>query len=239
MVVNNDFARPLRLAQEAATVDLLTDGRLELGLGSGWAKPEYELLEIPYDPPRIRAARLAEAITVMKRAWAGEVTITGARNDRAAVPKPTQLPHPPLLIGGNSDAVLQLAAKEAEIIGFTGATWTGSRLEATGASHDAFAERVGFVRSVAGRRFSDLELNVLVQSALVGDHAADRAHEISKSFGIPLEVLRLSPITLVGTVGQVTEKLLAIREDLGLTYFVVFDTAIDDMAPVVAGLAGS
>lgn len=153
MVINNDFARPLRLAQEAATVDLLTDGRLELGIGSGWAKPEYDLLGIAYDRPRIRAARLADAISVMKRAWAGEVTISGARNDPAAVPRPLQLPQPPLLIGGHSDAVLRLAAQEAEIIGFTGVTWTGSGLGATGAGVEPFAERVGFVRSVAGDRF--------------------------------------------------------------------------------------
>ena len=142
LVINNDFFHPLRLAQEAATVDLLTDGRLELGVGSGWNRPEYQVLDVAYDRPSLRAARLRAALATVKSAWAGGARPRGrdGAGGPRAVPAPRQQPHPPLLIGGHSDAVLELAATEANIVGFTGLTWTGSSLAPTGASVEALAE---------------------------------------------------------------------------------------------------
>jgi probable F420-dependent oxidoreductase len=162
MVINNDFFHPLRLAQEAATVDVLTDGRLELGLGSGWSRPEYDLLGVSYDRPRVRAARLADAVRTMKRAWSGEITMPGTAESLAAVPAPLQRPHPPLVIGGHGDAILTLAAAEADIVGLTGLTWTGSALAPTGASLESLTERTAFVRAEAKTRADALECNVLV-----------------------------------------------------------------------------
>ena len=152
LVVNNDLFHPLRLAQEAATVDLLTAARLELGLGSGWNRPEYELLDLPYDRPAQRAGRLRDAVAAMKSAWAGEPRLPAEEGAEGApaVPAPLQTPHPPLLIGGHGDIILTLAAAEANIIGFTGLTWTGSSLAPTGASVEALAERVRFVRARPG-----------------------------------------------------------------------------------------
>ncbi len=239
LVVNNDFHRPLRLAQEAATVDLLTDGRLELGLGSGWARPEYEVLGVTYDRPQARAHRLADAVRVMKQAWAGQPALDmGSDETSPAVPRPAQRPHPPLLIGGHGDTILTLAAEEADMIGFTGLTWQGDRLQPTGASVDAFAERVAFVRSRAGDRFDRLELNVLVQTATVGDQAGVAVERVASDLGAPADLVRSSPLTLLGSRREVVEKVLRLREELGLSYFVVFDTALDDMAPVIAELAG-
>src|SRR5262249_41050439 len=146
LVINNDFFHPLRLAQETATVDLLTDGRLELGLGTGWNRPEYELMGVGYDRPPIRTARLADALRIMKQAWAGDVTVDGRTSSEPAVPAPVQRPYPVLLIGGQGDATLTLAATEADIVGFTGLTWTGSALAPTGGSLKTLSERAAFVR---------------------------------------------------------------------------------------------
>ena len=241
LVVNNDFFHPLRLAQEAATVDVLTDGRLELGLGSGWNKPEYELLELSYDRPAQRAARLRDAVAAMKSAWAGQtmLELTPGSGSTRAVPEPAQQPHPPLLIGGHSDAVLGLAAAEADIVGFTGLTWTGTSLAPTGASTDALAERVSFVRERAGARFADLELNILTQITSIGGAADDTLAGLAASLGVSQELVRDSPLTLIGSVPELVDKLVSNRERLGISYIVVFDNAVDDMTPVVQRLAGT
>jgi probable F420-dependent oxidoreductase len=241
LVVNNDLFHPLRLAQEAATVDLLTDGRLEVGLGSGWNEPEYRLLDLPYDRPVRRAARLGGAVAAMKSAWAGQSVLPGAPDGGGtrAVPEPAQRPHPPLLIGGHGDAILGLAAAEADIVGFTGLTWTGTGLAPTGASTDALAERVAFVRDRAGGRFGQLELNILTQVTSVGRDAEPTVARLASQLGVAAELVRDSPLTLLGTVAEVVDKLVATRERLGISYVVVFDTAIDDMTQVVAQLADS
>jgi probable F420-dependent oxidoreductase len=241
LVINNDLFHPLRLAQEAATVDLLTDGRLELGIGSGWNRPEYELLDITYDRPAQRAARLQDAVTTVKSAWAGEVRFpaAGATEGTRAVLDVVQRPQIPLLIGGHGDVVLTLAATETDIVGFTGLTWTGSALAPTGASVDALAERVRFVRDQAGDRFDELELNILTQVVSMAGDTQSTVAELASTLGTEPDLVRTTPLTLIGSVPEVVDKLVAIREELGISYVVVFDTAIDDMAPVVAQLAGT
>jgi probable F420-dependent oxidoreductase len=239
LVINNDFFHPVRLAQEAATVDVLTDGRLELGVGSGWARPEYDVLGLSYDRPRERAARLADAVRTMKRAWSGEITVSGVAEAVAAVPAPLQRPHPPLLIGGHGDAILALAAAEANIVGLTGLTWTGSSLAPTGASVESLAERTAFVRAQAASRVDSLEFNVLVQAVSIGEPLEDQIEQVAADLGASPEVVRTSPLALVGSQSEVVNKLLGIREQTGISYFVVFDSALDDMGPVVTRLAGT
>ncbi|HEX6394366.1 MAG TPA: TIGR03621 family F420-dependent LLM class oxidoreductase [Acidimicrobiales bacterium] len=240
LVVNNDFFHPLRLAQEAATVDLLTDGRLELGLGSGWNEPEYRLLGLAYDRPSVRAARLRQAVATMKDAWAGHPRLPGSGDEEGptAVAAPRQSPHPPLLIGGHGDMILSLAATEADIIGLTGLTWTGSSLAPTGATPEALMERVRFVREKAGPRFDELEFNILTQVTSIGGDPESTISSLASTLGVKPDVIRGSPLTLIGSVSEVADKLVANRERLGISYVVVFDAAIDDMTPVVAQLAG-
>jgi probable F420-dependent oxidoreductase len=239
MVLNNDFFHPVRLAQEAATVDVLTEGRLELGLGSGWARAEYDVLGLSYDRPRDRAARLADAVGTMKRAWSGGITVPGGPGPVAAVPTPVQQPHPPLLIGGHSDAILALAAAEANIIGFTGLTWTGSSMAPTGASLESLTERAAFVRAQAPTRADSLEFNVLVQAVSIGRPLDDQIDQVADNFGAPPELVSTSPLALVGSQSEVVNKLLAIREQTGISYFTIFDSAFADMGPVVGMLAGA
>jgi probable F420-dependent oxidoreductase len=241
LVVNNDLFHPLRLAQEAATVDLLTDGRLELGLGSGWNEPEYRLLDLPYDRPRERAVRLGHAVEIMKRAWAGEprLPVPGDPAGSRAVPAPLQSPHPPLLIGGHGDTILSLAAAEADIVGLTGLTWTGSALAPTGASVDALAQRMRFVRERAGPRFAQLEINILTQVTSIGGDSQSTISTWASRLGLAPDLVRDSPLTLIGSVSEIVQKLVAVRERLGISYVVVFDGAIEEMTPVVARLAGT
>jgi probable F420-dependent oxidoreductase len=241
LVINNDLFHPLRLAQEAATVDLLTDGRLELGLGSGWNQPEYELLDIAYGHPAQRAARLGHAVATVKSAWAGEVRlpVAGSAEGTRAVLDVVQRPRIPLLIGGHGDVILTLAATEAEIVGLTGLTWTGSSLAPTGASVDALAERVRFVRDRAGNRFDELELNILTQVVSIGGDTQTTVAQLASRLGTEPDLVRTTPLTLIGSVPEVVDKLVAVREQLGISYVVVFDSAVDEMAPVVAKLAGT
>jgi probable F420-dependent oxidoreductase len=236
LVINNDFHLPLRLAQEAATVDRLVDGRLELGLGSGWNKPEYDMLGIDYDPAPRRAVRLGEAVRTMKQAWAGEIRAGSGEGSRPAVPAPAQQPHPPIQIGGHGDAILRLAAAEADIVGFTGLSWRGDRLVPTGVSTATIEERVAFVRSAAGDRAEQLELSALVQRVNTGGGREIR-DELA-ALGLDPGVVDDSPFLLVGPPAQLTEKLLALRERLGISYWVIFQAALDAFAPVLTGLAG-
>ncbi len=236
LVINNDFHRPLRLAQEAATVDLLVDGRLELGLGSGWNKPEYDMLGIDYDPAPERAVRLGDAVRTMKQAWAGEIRFGSGESSRPAVPAPAQQPHPPIQIGGHGDALLTVAAAEADIVGFTGLTWQRTRLTPTGVSTAAIEERVAFVRAAAGDRVDQLELSALVQR--VDTSGSREAADRLAAMGLDPGTIDDSPIFLVGSPAQLTEKLLALRERLAISYWVVFEAALDAVAPVVAELAG-
>jgi probable F420-dependent oxidoreductase len=237
-VINNELHHPLRLAQDAATIDLLTGGRFELGVGSGWNKAEFDAMGLAYDRPSVRAGRLADSIRTVKRAWGGEPTVSVSGTELPAVSRPVQDPLP-LLIGGHSDAVLRLAAEEAQIVGFTGLTWSNGSLVPSGATAQAMAERVRFVRDAAGPRAESLELNVLVQVCEIGDGAEQALDSLVEQFGIERSVLDESPLVLAGSAAQVKDKLQSLREEVGLSYFVVFDRALDPMTEVVAALAGT
>jgi probable F420-dependent oxidoreductase len=239
LVLNGDFFHPLRLAQEAATVDHLTGGRLELGLGSGWARPEYDLLGVRFDPAPERAARLANALAVMKRGWAGEPTLEQPDGAVPAVPSPMQRPYPPLLIGGHGDTLLRLAAAEADIVGFTGLTGKGGGLAPTGVAMAAIEERVSFVRGIAGPRFEQLELSLLVQKAIATDDRAGTLADLAGRWQVPEKVLAESPFVFLGSTEHIAEKLLSVRERLGISYFAVFEPDLDAITPVVARLSGA
>jgi probable F420-dependent oxidoreductase len=242
LVVNNDFQMPLRLAQDAATVDVLTGGRLELGLGSGWAKPEYEILGIPYQRPSVRGARLAEAVRTMKTAWAGEPRLAFGPIDLTAVPAPQQQPHPPLLIGGNSNVVLRLAAREADIVGLTGLAFPkgATEVDVSGFKPASVDERVAWVRSQAGERFDQLELNALVQRVIVTDDRQQAATELAAQWPVlSVDDVLQTPYALIGTVDQMAESLQACRRRWGLSYFVAHEWSLDAIAPVVARLVGT
>jgi probable F420-dependent oxidoreductase len=184
-VLNNDFRHPVLMAREAATVDLLTDGRLELGLGAGHMKFEYDQAGLRFDSGGTRVERLAEAVAIVKDLLKGEQVSFAGRHyrvtDHKIYPLPAQRPHPPILIGGSVPRLLSLAAKEADIVGLTGIMFRrgGAEPDVSDWKAAVVDERVQLVREAAGDRFNRLELNVLVQRVIVTDDRRQAAAELA------------------------------------------------------------
>ncbi len=246
-VLNNDLRHPVLVAREAATVDLLSDGRLELGLGAGSIKSEYDEAGFSFDPGGTRVERLAESVTIIKRLLSGEqVSFTGRHyrvTGHRIAPPAAQQPHPPLLIGGNSRRLLALAAREADIVGFSGLTFRqggAAPPDLSGWTVSGVDERVRLVREAAGdARFALLELNALVQRVVVTDDRRQAAEELARnSPQLTADAVLQSPYVLIGTVGQIVEDLHAYRDRWGISYYVVHEPYMDAFAPAVARLAG-
>ena len=161
-VLNNDLRHPAVLHQELASLDVLSEGRLEIGIGAGWNEPEYKASGIPFDAVPVRVGRLEEAITVLKALFAdGKLTHQGAHytiTDMDGRPKPVQKPYPPILIGGGGKRLLRLAGREAQIVGFAPRIG-GKGVGFESCTFEATREKVAWVREAAGVRFDDIELN--------------------------------------------------------------------------------
>lgn len=248
-VLNNDFRHPAIVAQETATIDLMTDGRYELALGAGWNVPEYTESGIAFDQAGVRIARLEEAVTILRRLFTGdEVTFNGDHytiTEHALVPQPPQGAALPIVIGGNGDRLLGVAARHASIIGLTGLSITP---DSVGFEHFTAAgvrDRIDHVTAHAGDRAADLEFNALVQRIVVtGDRrkaAEELASEAADRYRLAptAEDYLDSPFSLIGTVEQITEQLGEFRERLGITYFVVRADGSEEFDDVVETLAGT
>lgn len=245
LVFDNDFRHPALLARESATLDLVSDGRLELGMGAGWLRSDYDGHGLAFDPPAVRVDRLAEGVAVVKAMWSGGAASFEGRHytlrRAAAAPRPVQRPHPPLLVGGGGRRVLGLAAREADIVGFT-ANLAPGRVGpevARSALAGRFRERVAWVRRAAGPRFDDLELHCHTALCLVGADPRATADALAPSLGLsPGEALDV-PVALVGSVDHICETLLRRREEFGFSYWSVPGHARDAFGPVVSRLAGT
>lgn len=245
-VLNNDFRHPVLAAREAATVDLLTDGRLELGMGAGYMKSEYEQAGLAFESGGARVERLAEAVTIVKRLLTGEQVSFAGRHYRVTGhkihPLPVQRPHPPILIGGSGPRLLTLAAQQADMIGLTGITFRqgGTAPDLSGWRAGGVDERLRLVREAAGDRWDRLEINALVQRVVVTDDRERAAGELAAGQWTQLsadEILQ-SPYALIGTVDQMVEDLRARRARWGISYYVIHEPYLDAFAPVVGRLAG-
>ena len=226
-VLNAGFYNPTVLARDAATTDQLTGGRLELGLGTGYVQAEFEAAGIDPGTTKDRIDRL-EALVAR---------LCEILRDPATTPPPHQQP-PPLLLGGNGDRMLRLAARHADIVGFTGAAYDptipdGLRI----LTADAFADRVAFFEKAAGERNSLIERNLLIQMVVVTDEreAAIRAQSHMAPYLTTDELLDV-PILLVGTVGQIVEQVRRLRDDHGISYLTVLQPSMDAFAPVLQAL---
>jgi probable F420-dependent oxidoreductase len=252
-VFTNDFHHPVILARVGATLDLLSEGRLEFGLGAGWMRSDYDVCGIPFDPPGVRIARLEEAIRVIKGLWGVEpVEFTGRYywvKELDPQPKPKQRPHPPIFIGGGGRRVLTLAAREADIVGLDAqGTSSGNKNLGTTAA-EVVAQQIDWIRTAAGLRFADLELQTLVWAVhITGDRRRGAEEVAARMASWPptiisnppnAEHILASPQFLVGTVEQIVADLEEYRESYGLSYFTVFGASVDDFGPVVARLAGT
>jgi probable F420-dependent oxidoreductase len=245
-VLNNDFRHPALLARDAACLDLFSDGRLELGLGAGHMRSEYEEAGLPFDPAPVRIERLGESVRIIKSLLAGETTSLEGRHYRVtghrAYPPPAQKPRPPILIGGNGTEILSLAAQEADIVGFTGLGFPrgATEVDVSGFKPERVDERVALVRAEAGERFAGLELNVLIQRVLLTEDRRQAADEIAAQWpALSVDDVLQTPYALIGTVDQMAEALRQHRERWGFSYFVTHEPFLDAFAPVVARLAGT
>ena len=245
LVFSNDFRHPVVLAKEAATLDLLSEGRLEFGLGAGWQDTDYDRAGIDHDPAGVRIARLAEALAVVKALWAdGPLTHEGPNyrvTDLEGMPKPYQRPHPPIIVGGGARKVLELAGREADIVGFNPSMAAG-RIDASAgpsATPRATDHKVEWVRAAAGDRFDHLELHVRLQLSIVVDDPEPLFEEIGGGFGLTAEEARHSPYALAGPVEAMVDALLERRERWGFSYIGIPYGAAEVMAPVVSKLAGT
>jgi probable F420-dependent oxidoreductase len=244
LVFSNDFRHPAVLAKEAATIDVLSGGRFELGLGGGWLRAEYDQTGIPFDAPGTRVERLEEAVTIIKGLLAGErVTFAGRHYtiaDLEGRPTPVQRPHPPIAIGGGGRRTLSLAAREASIVGLVPrARRDGSGLDLSDLSDAATREKLEWVRSAAGERFDSLEINALIQAVVVADQRMTAADQLASRFKVAREVVLETVYVAVGTIDEICETLRQRRERHRISYLTVFERDMEAFAPVVERLAGT
>lgn len=239
-VLNNDFRHPVLVAQEAATLDLLSGGRLELGLGAGHARGEYEAAGWDFDRAQVRIDRLAESARVLRRLFAGEEVTHAGRHYRISAhrlaPAPPQGAALPILVGGNGDRLLALAATAADIVGFTGFS-PGPALDHFDAA--GLDNRIAVVRRAAGTRFDELELNLLVQRVVITDDRPAALRRLAADFELPRQQLDDSPFVLVGTVAEITARVQNLRERHGVSYLTVFEGRSAGFDAVVKRLAST
>lgn len=242
LVFDNDFRHPVVLAKEAATLDLLSEGRLELGMGAGWLKSEYDSAGLDFEGGASRVARLEEAVRLIKALFSESPATFAGLNYRVeglnGQPKPIQKPHPPILVGGGGKRLLSLAAQEADIVGVAPRALRQGGLQPSSLSSASVAEQVDWIKGAAGPRFGGLELHMLIQAVEITDDRARRAEEMSRSGDQPSEWFLDSPHFLIGTLEEICASLEDTRERHGISYFSVHEVAVERFAPVVRQLAG-
>jgi probable F420-dependent oxidoreductase len=244
-VFNVDLHQPVVLAKELATVDLLSEGRLEVGLGAGWVAAEYEGLGVPMDRPGVRISRLGEVVELMKAHWSGtEVNVDGTyvhAHGFAGLPLPVQQPHPPIFIGGGRERILTLAGRLADIVSINFDNSAGRLGSASVASSGAgeTAQKLEWVRAGAGDRYDDIELEIGAYFVAVDDEPGPMIAAMATRFGVSEEEFATHPHALLGSVDTICDTLQQRREQLGFSYVTVPQRNLEDFAPVVARLAGS
>lgn len=243
LVLCNDYRHPGMVAKEAATLDQLSGGRLELGMGAGWMKTDYEQLGMPYDRPSVRIARLGESVQIVQGLLRGEsVTFDGDFYSIAGL-KGTPLPFDgaiPLMLAGGGKKMLTLAARHADIIGVNPGLAAGVIDERAGATATPNATdlKLEWIREAAGDRFDAIELQTRVHLAAINDDRDSYAEMMAPLLGITAEEAKSSPHALVGTVEQCIETIQMWRERWGISYISWGADVIDEMAPIVAALTG-
>ena len=242
-VFNNDFRHPVMLAKEAATLDILSDGRFEFGLGAGYDRSEYEQCGIVYDPAPVRVRRLEEAIQVVKRLFAEEPASFSGKSytitNLNGFPKPMQRPSPPLLVGGAGKHMLSLAAREATIVSIAAKSLRdGSGLDVTDTTPAATMQKIRWIHQAAGERFERLELNIIIFAVVVTEERSQALRQLAGRFQTTEEHLPTLPHCLIGTLDQISDVLQERREKYGISYISVFEESAEVLAPVVARLTG-
>ena len=242
-VFDNDYRHPAVLAKAAATIDVLSGGRFELGIGAGWLKEEYDQTGIAFDPAPVRIERLTEAVHLIKRIFTEEPPVSFAGThytvtDLVCPPRPVQQPHPPFMIGGGGPRLLAVAAREANIVGITTRARRDGSKETTDLTAAATEQKIGWIREASGDRFVDLELNVVVGDVVPTTDVRGEAAKLAARYGVSAEEILGSPQVLIGSPVEMIERLEERRERFGFSYIVVTEPNLAALAPVVARLAG-
>ncbi len=247
LVFDNDYKHPAILAKELATMDVLSDGRVEIGLGAGWMISDYEQLGLVYDRPGVRIDRFVEGLAVLRGALApGPFDFSGEHYSITGydgLPKPLQSPAPPILIGGGGKRVLGIAAREADIVGVNGtldAGVIGPEAVAT-MTAEAVTSKVAIVAEAAraAGRLEHIEMNIRTFFVSVTDDRAGQLAAMAAMVGVDEAMIAASPFALIGSAAQIVDDLLARREQYGFSYVIVGGEDIEAFAPVVAELAGT
>lgn len=244
LVFDNDYKHPVVLAKEMATLDRLSGGRVEIGLGAGWMLTDYQQSGIPYDSGKVRVDRFEEGLAILKGLLGPDpVTFHGEHytvTELQGMPKPIQSP-PPIIVGGGMERMLTIAGREADIVGINPTMPNGAA--------DADAARTGtaeltdrklqWVKDAAGARYDDIEINLLTLGCFVTDDRQAFAEQMAPLFGLtPAELLDF-PHALIGTVDEMCEAIEARRDRWDASYVVVQADGMEPMAPIVARLAGN
>jgi probable F420-dependent oxidoreductase len=246
LVLATDFRHPAVLAREAATLDLMSDGRLELGMGAGWMTADYEKTGIPLNPASLRIDRLAESLTVVRGLFAdGPFTFIGRHyqvRTLEGIPKPVQKPGPPIIVGGGARRILTLAAREADIVsinanlarGDAGHPDVSRTLDA-----EATDQKLAWVREVAGPRFDDLEIQQCVSYVTITNDPIGTAEALAPLVHMTPGVVLQTPNALIGSVDRIVDDLIDRRERWQMSYVVVADIVAEEFAEVVSRLTGA
>lgn len=239
-----DYHHPAVLAKELATLDALSGGRVEVGMGAGWVVAEYEGLGIPMDRAGVRIERLGEAIDVLTAHFAGEpIDVCGKHlqvHGFSGTPVPIQRPRPPIMVGGGAPKILRLAGEKADVvsINFNNAAGSLGAASVTSSGDEATLEKLEWVRAGAGDRFSDIELEMAAYFVAVGDGASTATESLAARFGVAPAAFAAHPHALLGSVDAICDTLVERRERFGFSYVNVAQRHLDEFAPVVARLAG-
>jgi probable F420-dependent oxidoreductase len=245
LVFDNDYRHPAVLAKEVASLDLLSDGRFDLGLGAGWMASDYEQAGIPFDSPGVRIERMEEGLAIIKGLLAGGQFSFAGKHYRIAslegTPSPVQKPHPPILLGGGGRRMLRLAAREADIVNVNYDLREGRinpTLVRTGLA-GATDEKLAWIREAAAGRIDQIELSVTIFFASITDDRESLAAAVGRGFGAEAADVLDTPHFLIGTVDEIVEALRERRERYGISYVILPGEVAEEFAPVVERLSGT
>jgi probable F420-dependent oxidoreductase len=245
LVLDNDFRHPVVLAKEAATLDLITGGRFELGMGAGWQRTDYDHSGIAMESAAVRIERLAESLEIMRSMWSeGHADFVGKHytvQGALGSPSPATSGGPPLVIGGGGRRVLTLAGRYADIASIVpslAAGVIGAEVAAESVV-EKYSDRVEWVRQAAAGRADEIEMQCWTAAVQVGPNGDELIDQLAPAFGLTPDQLRAAPIALIGTVKEIVETLRERRESLGFSYIVVHEAEMEALGPVIAELAGT
>ncbi len=245
IVLNNELRNPLLLAKEAATIDWLSNGRFELGLGAGWISYDFLASGIPFDPPKVRVSRLIEAVRLIKRYFGKRpITFNGkyykidGTHGLDQVPAPVQKPHPPIMIGAGGPRLLSFAARHADAISITFRTGAEGNSPDEPVNEMVFNQKIDLIKAKAGSRFDQIELNIVTWGVYITHNMMGVVDELSRSLMLsPMTLLSL-PYALIGSVEQIAGKLEVMRNRFGLSHYTIAERDMEVFAPILEQLKG-